>query len=211
MTASINQRLPGENVLPDFPEVKSHLRARLLSWTQTQMPHFSPLLGEVGRFRQHEGRTAQLARADSSSETLTYPKHGVSISLTREEMRTFDFAALSAKLLDMAQQMAELESRMMFTKIREAAESVGNSVAADGNFRPEHFFEMLNNIEMDFDPETGEPRGHQIVMHPETAAKIIPLMQSWEADPAFVAEHEAILARKREEWRAREDRRKLVD
>jgi len=70
---------------------------------------------------------------------------------------------------------------------------------------------MLSQIQMEFDPATGKPTGHVFSMHPDTAAKVIPKLQAWEQDPAFKEEYERILEEKREEWRVREDRRKLVD
>lgn len=198
-------------MLPDYPEVKAYLRGVLLRWSQEQIPQFGPLLGEIGRFRQHEGRSAEMARSDDSLERMDYPATKFRIEITREEMKSLDLASLFAKFRVLAEQLAEAEEKMMFAKISDAAEAVGNTVSAGGDFRPEHFFDMLSKIQMEFDPETGQPTGHSFVMHPDTAAKIIPKMKAWESDPAFVAEHERILAKKREEWRAREDRRKLVD
>ena len=107
--------------------------------------------------------------------------------------------------------MAEAQQTMMFTRLGEAVEKVGNTVDAGGDFQPKHLFEMLEKTQMEFDPETGEPTGHMFVMHPDTAAKIVPKVKEWEKDPAIKAEYERILAKKREEWRDREARRKLVD
>lgn len=70
---------------------------------------------------------------------------------------------------------------------------------------------MMAKVEWSFDPETEEPTGMSFVMHPDTAAKIIPLVKEWEQKPEFKARYEQLVERKREEWRARENRRKLVD
>lgn len=198
-------------MLPDFPEVKAHVRGTLLRWAKQQVPHFAPLLAEVGRFRQHEGRSGHLVRGDKSAEIINYPGSSFGIEVTKDEMKRLDLDGLIEKFGRLAQQIAEAEEQMMFAKVMEAAESVGNVVSADGDFRPEHFLELLSKTEMNFSPETGEPVGHQFVLDPDTAAKVIPLMREWESDPAFAAEHRRVLEAKREEWRAREDRRKLVD
>lgn len=198
-------------MLPDFPEIKAHVRADLLRWAKRQIPQIAPLLGEIRQFRQHEGKTGHLVREDQSSETLDYPMSSFPIEITRDEMKVLDLPGLIGKFSRLAEQVAEAQARMTYAKVSEAAGAVGNTVSAGGDFRPEHFFELLSKIAMDFDPETGEPIGQTFVMHPDTAAKVIPLMQAWESDPSFVAEHQRILAVKREEWRAREDRRKLVD
>lgn len=71
--------------------------------------------------------------------------------------------------------------------------------------------EIFRTVEMEFDPKTLQLLpGFQFVMHPETAAKVVPKIQEWEKDPEFKAKHERIMERKREEWRDREARRKLV-
>ena len=198
-------------MLPDFPSIKNHVRGVLLRWAQQQVPQIAPLLGEVGHFRQHEGKSGHLVRADESSETIDYPGSRFQLEITPEEMKELDLPGLFEKLRTLAEQIAEAQSKMMFAKVSEAVEQVGNTVSAEGDFKPEHLSEMLSKVQMEFDPATEQPIGHSFVMHPDTAAKIIPKVKAWEQDPAFVAEHERILAKKREEWRARENRRKLVD
>ena len=127
-------------------------------------------------------------------------------------MRKTDLPALLEKLSDLAKRMAEAQETMLFSRVSAAAEAVGNTVDAGGDFKPEHFLEMVEKVQMDFDPATGEPsKGQVFVMHPDTAAKVVPKVKAWENDPAFKAEYDRIVAKKREEWRAREDRRKLVD
>ena len=71
---------------------------------------------------------------------------------------------------------------------------------------------MFRKVEMDFDPQTLQPKpGFVFVMHPDTAASMVPKVKEWEKDPTIKAEYERIIAVKREEWRDREANRKLVD
>lgn len=100
----------------------------------------------------------------------------------------------------------------MLEVAREAADSVGNAVHTGGELTPDKFLEVFRRIEMDFDPETLEPApGFVWVMHPETAATVVPKIKEWEKDPEFNAQYSAIINTKREEWRDREASRKLVD
>lgn len=199
-------------MLPDLPEVKSALRAKVLKFAVQRIPIIEPLLGEVGHIRQHEGRAAQMVRSDASTDELTYPRSEFGIPLSPEEMKSLDFEGLLEKLNGLAEQMAEAQARMMLAKVGESAKQVGNTVSAGGGeLTPEHLFEVMDKVEWSFDPQTEEPTGMSFVMHPDTAAKIIPLVKEWEQNPVFKARHEQLLQRKREEWRARENRRKLVD
>ena len=85
-------------------------------------------------------------------------------------------------------------------------------VHAGGELTQHNFLEVFRRVQMDFDPETLQPKpGFVWVMHPDMAASITPKVKEWERDPAFNAEYERIMAMKREEWRDREANRKLVD
>ena len=198
-------------MLPDFPAVKAAMRSRVLRWCQAQIPMIAPVLGQVHRFQQHEGARAVLARGDQSSAEMTYGPAHFEFVLANEEMRAGDLGSLKSKLSGLAEQMAEVQSKLMFARIGEAAESVGNVVDAGGAFQQKHFLEMIEKVQTDFDPETGQPVNQSFVMHPDTAKKVIPQVQAWEKDPEFVAQYERIMDKKREEWRAREACRKLAD
>lgn len=199
-------------MLPDFPAVKAHAQSHLLRWSLAQVPQLAPLLGQITHFHQHEGKSWDLTRSDKSTEEVVFTPARFEFVLTRDEMREIDLPGLFRKLTDMAQQMADAQESMMFAKISAAAESVGNTVNAGGDFRPEHFLEMIEKVQTDFDPKTGELKEGQVfVMHPDTAAKVVPKVKEWEKDPEFKAAYDRIMDRKREEWRAREDRRKLAD
>jgi hypothetical protein len=199
-------------VLPDLPSVKTALRAKVLKFAVQRIPIIEPLLGEVGHLRQHEGRAGQMIRNDASTDEINYPRSEFGIPLSRDEMKSLDVKGLLDKLNGLAEQMAEAQARMMLAKVSESAKEVGNTVSTGGEeLTPEHLFEMMATVEWSFDPETEEPTGMSFVMHPDTAAKIIPLVKEWEQQPEFKARHEQLVERKREEWRARENRRKLVD
>lgn len=64
---------------------------------------------------------------------------------------------------------------------------------------------------MEFDPATLQPKGLMFVVHPTQAERFMKLAAEWENDPEFQAEHKRIREKKIEEWRARENRRQLVD
>lgn len=198
-------------MLPDFPKVKRHARKELLRWTQRQIPNIAPLLKEVGRFTQHEGRSATLVRSDSSEGRMDYPETSFVFELPREEMRTLDLPKLERRLLEMAKQFANAQEMMMFRQLDEATEATGNIVNAGGELRPEHILETIRKVQMSFDPVTGEPQGMAFVVHPSQVEKLMSVWKQWEQDPVFMTQYGELLETKREEWRARESDRRLVD
>ena len=198
-------------MLPDFAKVKRRSNRDLLRWVQAQVPQLSPLIQGVATLQQHEGEIGKLVRSDGSEATLDYPKSEFKLELSREEMRRFDQRAIQEKLLTLAKEIGGAQVKQMLKVVGEAADSVGNVVHAGGELTPDTFFELFRRVQMDFDPKTLEPKpGLMFVMHPDTAAKIVPKVKEWEKDPAFDAEYKRIVSQNREAWRDREANRKLA-
>lgn len=199
-------------MLPDFTKAKARANRDLLRWVQKQVPLVTPLIRGVQTFRQHEGRAGTIVRVDASEAPIEYKEEGFEFTLTRDEMRRFDLALIQQKLLELAKQLGQAQSKKMLEMAGRAADEVGNVVNAEGKpLTPEKFLEIFKKVQMDFDPQTLEPKpGFVFVMHPDMAAKIVPKVKEWEKDPKFNAEYERIIDENREAWRAREANRKLV-
>lgn len=198
-------------MLPDFSRPKAYAQRTLLRQMKKQVPVLAPLLEGVASFQQHEGQLSTLTRADASTSTIDYRAYEYKFSLTRDEMRSFDIRAIHEKLLMLAKEIGDAQTKRMLEVIRDAAHEVGNVVHAGGDFTQDKFLDVFRRIQMDFDPKTLQvAAGFQWVMHPETAAKVLPKVKEWEKDPAFNARYEQIISAKREEWRDREARRRLV-
>ena len=82
--------------------------------------------------------------------------------------------------------------------------------AGGGALNKDLHLEMMNKVDMQFDPATGQPR---MIMWASAnmLADFQKAMEEWRKDPEFVRKSKEILSRKYEEWRDRESRRKLVD
>jgi len=116
-----------------------------------------------------------------------------------------------SKFKKIAEHLAEAQGKMVLTTVSEAAESVGNVVSAKDMPIREALLEMQRKIQLDFDPRTGEPHQHTMVLNPETFEKIKDDLENLERDPEFLAELSEIRQEKWMDWRDRESRRRLVD
>jgi hypothetical protein len=153
-----------------------------------------------------------MVRSDESQDTIDYRLESFEFVLNRDEMKRFDLPGLQQKLTELATRIGQSQTKRMLEVAGEAADSVGNVVHAGGDLTPDKFLEVFRRVQMDFDPQTLQPKpGFVWAMHPDTAASVVPKVKEWEKDPAFNAEYERIMAVKREEWRDREANRKLVD
>jgi hypothetical protein len=199
-------------MLPEFPELKRKLNRLLARMLREQLPLVAPLLEDISTFTQHEGKRGELTRADSSTDSTDFEIARIGVEISKDDMRVFSPEKIRRRIRDFAEQLAEHQSRLMLTRVGEAAAAVGNSVDAKGELKPEHLLDAMRSIHVDFDPETLKPKpGLKFVLHPDTAAKLMPKVKEWEQDPAIIAELQKIEDHQREEWRAREARRTLVD
>ena len=199
-------------MLPDFTRAKDRANRDLLRWVGQQIPAVAPLLRGVSTVRQHEGKVGRIVRQDESEASIDFCSISSEFVQNREDMKHSDLKAIQEKLLKVAKDFGQDQTRRMLTAAGEAAESVGNVVDAGGELTPDKFLDLFRKVQMDFDPQTLQPKpGFTFVMHPDTAASVVPKVKEWEKDPRCKAEYERILAEKREEWRDREANRKLVD
>lgn len=198
-------------MLPDFPAVKNHGRAIFIRTVMHYIPIHEPLLKGIHHSRVHEGRTATLTRADQSQDRIEFQKGSAQLAVPNEQMQSITLEQLMSHASDMARQLAGQQVQMTFERVSQAAENVGNVVSAKELGAKEAFLEMQRRMHMDFDPESLEPKDLMLVLHPDQIESFKKQAAEWEQDPDFQAELKRIREAKIEEWRARENRRKLVD
>jgi hypothetical protein len=198
-------------MLPDFPEAKDHARRLFLRAVRSQIPQHEPLLGDIKHSRIHEGESARLTRQDESTDEIEFEVTGAEFEVTREQMRRVTIDQLLEHVSSVADQLAAQQSQLMFRRLSQAVEQVGNSISAAELGIKQGFLEMQRRLEVDFDPETLEPKNLVLVLHPSQTEQFLAQAAEWDKDPEFVAEMEKIRQQQIEAWRAREDRRKLVD
>ncbi len=198
-------------MLPDFPEVKRHAGTQFLRAVTRQIPVHEPILRDIRHTRVHEGRTAKLTRADRSTDQIEFQKASAELSIGRDHMRRITLEQLMEHAAHMAKQLAGQQVQLMIARLSEAVDAIGNSVSAKEIGAKEAFLEMERRIQMEFDPETLEPKNLIFLLHPDQVESFKVQAEEWEKDPEFVSERTRIRQRKLEEWRARENRRQLAD
>jgi hypothetical protein len=199
-------------MLPDFPGIKTRL-LRLASIGYRRRINADGLIGEIAAMPYFEGRQFASGDVDGHVELSPAEVKAIPYEIQRSAIIARGPAAF-AESLDAAAEIHLKElHELLFRKHSEATERVGNAVDAQGRpFSADLYFEMLEKVQIDFDasgrPETS---GTRLVMHPEMAARVIPLMKQWESDESFQRRYRELMLRKRNEWRDRESNRKLVD
>jgi hypothetical protein len=202
-------------MLPDFPTSRRELRERLLYYVKMQVQERS-VFATLGRqFTQHEGRAFTYEQILDDEEKRTVESRFEEIR-TPVEFRYADVPKLVGdarleKLNGLAEDIARQQSALAYRVLDEASQHAGTAI--DGGGKPmtkELFLKSEESREMEFDPVTGKVQGVYIA-HPDMAAAMHRMWQEWEKDKVFMKAVDEIRARKYEEWRDRESRRKLVD
>jgi hypothetical protein len=198
-------------MLPDFPKVKRRI-LQSIGGFMNQSAAQDPLLGAVPRFVQHEGNRSTIRREDGTEKTIDFrePIEATAVVSTqdiREKGPAVTREAVSKLTTDLNRGMAE----RMLNEISEASDEIGNTVSAEGKpFSLELFLGVLRKLELTFDDE-GNWIHPQIATSPKNRETIESVLKLAENDDKFLSERDAIVTKQREEWRAREADRRLVD
>jgi hypothetical protein len=169
------------------------LASRIKSYHQTEGDQFT--------YETTEGEqvTKKFLRVEAKFEVPA----GMSSSATQEE---FNRQAVEA-----AKAIAQQSEGILFSTFREETTRAGNAIDAGGKpFDPDMMWDGIEKMDIDFDERSGEPEMPTIVVHPDMMKAIAQKIPEWEADPALQKRRIEVLRKKKEEWRDRESRRKLV-
>ena len=193
-------------MLPDFLKTKEKLKKKLdYILKQTMASHLVPI-DDISESISFEGsKTITIYEDGSVSETD--PKEvGVKLEVKLEDVETMTHEIVLEIIDRLAKKAAEEQKKLFYEEIGRLADEAGNVVSGDGNtFSVNMLYQMLERIPRDFDEE-GNPTELRVAVSPELFPSIAKIIEQAKTDP----EIDALMERKREEWRVRENNRELV-
>ena len=201
-------------MLPDFPKSRKELSEKLRLHLRLRVQSTSPWAALGREFTQHEGRAFSYEQIIDESKRIVetgFEEMVVPIRVEFKDIPDLVGEALFRRLDELADNIAEQTSRLGQRRLTEATQLAGTAIDAGGQpFTQELFLQSESARDWEFDHLTGQQEGVYIA-HPHTADRMHSLWQEWEKDSAFMKRVAELKARKYEEWRDRESRRKLVD
>jgi hypothetical protein len=197
-------------MLPDFPRIKRHVR-NTTSRVVRELVRRHPTLGEIQSRPVFEGNRTGIKDEDSKRDT---PMEEVAIPalLDRHAIIEKGVNAVHEQLPLIASKMIGAQIGMLLRVADAAVEHTGNKVdAAGAPFSQEHYLQMLQTVQMEFDDD-GTPHMPS-PFHPDPAvqSRIEARLSQWAQDSTFRARLEAVIAKQRQDWNDRESDRKLVE
>lgn len=198
-------------MLPDLPKLKADIAQVFHLILKKRLNAYLGVVGEAPRSIIKEGRNPVTLRPDSSRDETALKLTSAETIFKLEEIPHLSAEQRIAKLDTVAREMANQISSHAFAKINEAVDKVGNVVDAKGKpLSADAIFEMLETIQIEFEPDGIKHKELTVVIPPGLAGKVKETMEKIHQDPELRKRHEDIINKKREEWRAREAARKLV-
>lgn len=197
-------------MLPDYPAVKRDMSSRLRDYFEAQVGRHWGLFNEVRHVRYFEGDTHSITREDGTVEKREFNTVASEVTIEASELPKLSLESALEKLDVAAADMARQNAELFYGTISEAVEKVGNVLDAEGRrISAAMILEMYEKLQIDFD-RRGRPNLQQIHLPPELGERAEEALKELFDDPEMRRQFEALIKAKREEWRAREARRRLV-
>ena len=193
-------------MLPDFLETKEKLRKRLNSQLeQERLSHLGPF-ADISTIMIFEGDKTITIHEDGSVQETKLEKIIIERQIDLAEVEKMNHEMVLDEINSVSKEMAGKQKELFYETIDKAIDEAGNVVSADGKpFSVDLLLEVLEGVDLDFDEE-GQPSGFRLVAHPKFYPSIKKVISQAESDPRY----QALMERKREEWRVRENNRELV-
>jgi hypothetical protein len=141
-------------MLPAFPKIEA-LRAgtnrRIIERLAAQR---SPVLGQIDRHTQFEGRETTILRHDDTIGHSALDPVSAKVLVERIPLADFTEEELIKKLTRIAEQMAEGMSEILYAEMERGTAEVGNVVDAQGQpFSEELILKAIEKMEHSFAPD----------------------------------------------------------
>ena len=196
-------------MLPDYPKLKSQLEEKLSTRIREESTSPSSPLSRIPRVQVFEGSKSIMTRADGTEATIEFTEMRVEMEINAKDVENMTFDEMLARYKSAGEDLARQQAKHFYSEIDKSVEEVGNVVSGKDRPNVEDFFEMLEKLWIDFD-DNGQPTGQSIYTGEENYETILKMIEQIENNPELKKRHNAIMELKKEEWRVRESRRKLV-
>jgi hypothetical protein len=193
-------------MLPTIPDLERRRERANLDRIHDMARGMSPFVREVRAHIQHEGRGAALTRSSGETEDIDIHEVGASLVVRAGRLREYDNSALDRMLEDAALQLARGMDAMTRKVMDEVTERTGNVVDVEGGPMTEaRFLDAIELMDHNFD-RAGNWRPPTVIGPAGALESLLTSGESRDGGKRL----EAILERKRDEFRRREAARILV-
>lgn len=192
-------------MLPDFPKIKNFISSNFHKYIKDEV-NKSHILTNTQKQYYHEGNSFSISNESAntfSSNTYTSFEHPFQIS--KNEILKDGIKAFYNKAPTLIKKMQEAGEQLFFKTINTTCDQSGNTVNGINKSFEDSLVEAFEKMDIDFD-EKLNPKIN-IIVPPQMIKTIQEIRANHELEKKF----NILLDKKREEFHARENNRKLVD
>lgn len=197
-------------MLPLYPELKTKLEQLLLDLAHQAAQSQFGFFADAGQVRQHEGDRLEYMTVDGDEKATSYQRIGVGgeIRLSDIPAMTFEDAALLA--MEKGRELGAQQVAYYLEILNQSLEEVGNVIDVGGEaFTVGRWLQLIEKMRIPFDDQ-GKPLYPTMHCNPAQEASVRRVREEI-SSPEVQARLMQITEKKKEEWDAEQDRRKLVD
>jgi hypothetical protein len=197
-------------MLPEFPKLQVDLAEWMRRFVVSRIRFHLGGLAEIPWTTIFEGHGNTITRADGTREDTDMILGSTEMAIPLDELAKLSLDDLAIKYDAVAKNLAQQQAEAMYASIAKGVAAVGNTVDAGGKpLSPELFLEAIEKIHMDFD-STGKAKFPGLHVSPDMHEKAKAVIEEVLTNLDLNRRFEVIMARKLEDWRAREARRELA-
>jgi hypothetical protein len=198
-------------MLPDYPEMKRELRGDLNLQLRLVVNISAPLAAGIKSYVQVEGDRFTYETTEGEVITKKFLRMQAKFEVPGRLSSAETYEEFMNKATEAAKSIARQSSDVLYSTIEQETARAGNALDAKGKpFHPTMMWDMIEKMDLDFDERTERAKMPTIRMHPDMLKAIAGKFPEWEVDPELQKRRSEVLRKKKEEWRDRESRRKLV-
>jgi len=194
-------------MLPDFPRTKEIFWKRL----RQSMREFMRSRGVLSVIKEkpvHEGHRTGIKQSGQAARTQSPQMLAQQLKIDKERLIAQGPAYLVELFANATVEAQKEASKMVYDHIEDSSKEAGTTLDAGGKpLDLDMYLQMLERLEIPFD-EDGKAHLPTLAT---SSVEILRRVQKWNEDPESLSKIEAVLEKKRTEWRDRESNRKLVD
>ena len=195
-------------MLPEYSETKKLFDRFFQTYARTKARAMSPFADVKMRYL-HEGRGMKVIRADESESSTAVQQLSSQMEIRFDEIPNLTFAKALAKYDEMILDMVRKQTGFALGRLNEEIPRSQSVDAKGKKLGAEILLEMLETIQLEFYPD-GRPHELHVVGGLFTPEQLNAADEELRHDPELRKRYDELMAKKSEEWRAREADRKLV-
>ena len=195
-------------MLPDYSETKRLFSRFFQTYARRKMRAISPFAAVQTRYL-HEGRGMKVVRADQSQSDTETQQFSSLMEMKFDEIPDLTFEKAIAKYDEMILDMVRKQTGFALERLNEDIPKSQTVDAKGKKLDAEILLEVFETIQLEFYPD-GRPHELHVIGDLFTPERMKAVDEQLQNNPELQKRRDELMARKKEEWRAREANRKLV-